>query len=58
MTDVILSRPAPISARSFRLPNDVRTDGISASVKHGVLTVEVPKATKAEIPVREIPVAE
>jgi HSP20 family protein len=37
--------------RSFRLPAQVREDGIEATYAHGVLTVRVPKA---ETPVRRI----
>lgn len=34
--------------RSFRLPKDVNHDGIEASLKHGVLTIEIPKQEQAK----------
>ncbi len=42
---------------SFSLPNDVEAEGITASVKNGILTVTVPKAAKAEAQPKEIPIA-
>ena len=35
-------------ARSFRLPNPVKADGIAATVTDGLLTVTVPKAEEAK----------
>jgi len=35
-------------ARSFRLPNPIKGDGIKASVADGLLTVTVPKAEEAK----------
>jgi HSP20 family molecular chaperone IbpA len=37
--------------RVFRLPEDVDSTALSASVKNGVLTVSIPKS-KAALPVR------
>ena len=31
------------------LPDDVNKEGISASVEHGVLTIDLPKVTPQEI---------
>jgi HSP20 family protein len=34
--------------RSFRLPREVKSDGIKAAYKDGVLTVEIPKAEETK----------
>ncbi|MCW5825527.1 MAG: Hsp20/alpha crystallin family protein [Gemmatimonadaceae bacterium] len=45
---ISLERVTGSFERSFRLPSNVREDGIEARFAHGVLTVTVPKA---EVPV-------
>jgi len=42
--------------RSFRLPEGVEADKISAAVKKGVLTVTLPKTPEAQKPERKIEV--
>lgn len=42
--------------RSFELPNNVEADKIEASHKNGVLSINIPKKAKVEIPVQEIEV--
>ncbi|KAL7535541.1 hypothetical protein ACHAXR_006556 [Thalassiosira sp. AJA248-18] len=44
--------------RSFRLPRDVNTSEISASIDSGVLTIKAPKYAEARENVRRIDVAE
>ncbi|KAG1659171.1 hypothetical protein FOA52_007552 [Chlamydomonas sp. UWO 241] len=44
-------------SRTFRLPKDASTDGITAAAKEGILTVTVPKKAGGEMQVKEIPVA-
>ncbi|NNK79774.1 MAG: Hsp20/alpha crystallin family protein [Litoreibacter sp.] len=40
--------------RSFRLPPDADENKISGELKNGVLTLTVPKATKAEAPSKKV----
>lgn len=44
-------------SRSFRLPGDAKTDGISATVKDGVLTVTVPRKAASTPAETRIPIA-
>ena len=41
-------------ARSFSLPEDVRHEGIKASMKDGVLALEIPRMEKADPKVKRI----
>jgi len=43
-------------SRSFELPENVEADKIEASHKNGVLSINIPKKAKVEIPVQEIEV--
>jgi HSP20 family protein len=43
-------------SRSFELPENVDADRIEASHKNGVLSINIPKKAKVEIPVQEIEV--
>ena len=43
--------------RSFRLPENVKVDGIKAEFNNGVLNVSIPKAEPAKPSVREISIA-
>ena len=43
-------------SRSFELPENVEADKIEASHKNGVLSIQIPKKAKVEIPVQEIEV--
>lgn len=43
--------------RSFRLPESVNADGISAEHRNGILTVRIPKAEEAEPRTKEISIA-
>jgi len=43
-------------SRSFELPANVEADKIEASHKNGILSINIPKKAKVEIPVQEIEV--
>jgi HSP20 family protein len=43
-------------SRTFELPENVEADKIEASHKNGVLSINIPKKAKVEIPVQEIEV--
>jgi len=47
-------KPGATFRRSFTVPTTVDTDGIGATVEHGVLTITLPRAERAKP--REIPV--
>jgi HSP20 family protein len=44
----------PSFTRSFELPENIDADKIEASHKNGVLSINVPKKAKVEIPVQDI----
>ncbi len=41
-------------SRSFRLPEDIDTDGIAASFEKGLLTITLPRIQPVEPPVRKV----